>query len=161
MRLVRELQEGGQRSEAEAAEAELAQLSPRVARASAEVLAAAGDAEKYPALAPYTRLHAWREPLLDDFRRIRREARELEGVELDRATVLDRLNAELARLSPAGANPASPAGAMPARPVAESATSIAPSMSRAGGVREMTQAEREADLARDTAQLESWFGPRD
>jgi hypothetical protein len=158
MRLVDELRNGGREQQAEAAERELSEIAPRVQQLAGEILGAAGDAEKYPALAPYTALKSWHPQIIADYRRIKREARE-KGQKLDRAAVLGRLNGELARLARAGVTPADPAGARPANRVTERVTSIAPSQSRTGGaIREMTQQEREDDLARDSDTLASWFG---
>lgn len=158
MRLVEELRNGGQEQQAEAAERELADLGPRVERLQSEIIAAAGNVEQYPHLAPYTGLQSWHPQIIADYRRIKQEAR-ARGEKLDRAGVLARLNGELAKLAKAGATPASPAGAKPAKPVTEKVTSISPSQSRAGGaIREMTQEEREAALAADTEYLGGLFG---
>lgn len=145
--------EGREQRETEAAATqETEQLTSALKQKEAEVLAAAGDATKFPELARYTKLGLG-ENIVTEVAKMKIAARRA-GRQLDNAGALAQIEAELKKL-PAGAQPASPTGAKPGKPAAEIAddipiTGIAPSQTRsAGSVREKTEAELAEDFARD------------
>jgi hypothetical protein len=170
--LTRTLQEREERQAEGVERAETERLGGEVARLEAAVVSAASDGQKYPELARYTKLGLG-ENIIAEVVRLKTEARG-GGRQLDNAGALAHIEAELKRLSPAGAIPARseaagksssvPAGAIPSSPAAASAddvpiTGIAPSQTRSTGApREKTQAELDADLAKDTAYLSSVLG---
>lgn len=155
-RLGEMLQKQPEESRRAAEEAEEARLSAVVEGKEKEFFDTF-PAEKYPAIADKLGLETWRRGLLNDVKKLRRDAK-AKGQPLDLAGALSIINAALLKTqgSPAGAKPAAPASATPASPVAARATSIAPSQARSMPVvREKTQEERDRDLASDTDYLAS------
>lgn len=140
-------------------QAEVERLKPMVAEREAAVLQAAGDATKYPTISGYLALEAWKQPVLDEVAQQRRAAR-AKGQTLDLSTVLGNIEAALSRKgTPAGVKPAVPASETHAGTKTATVTSIAPSQARSAPVvRDKTEDELAADLARDPAALERILG---
>ncbi len=144
-----------QKKQAEAAEAE--RMKAAIEQKKREVIASAKDASKYPELARQLAAMPSLAPnVIADVRAIRRKARE-SGAPVDIFAALGTIESALAkRARPPGETPASQASVRPAASVAATATSIAPSQARTSAVvRDMTQEERERDLAADVGYLAS------
>jgi hypothetical protein len=161
------LEQGQQRQNEAASEAERAEKLAFVDRRQQEIVAAASNAESYPHLSHYASLGRGNE-IATYATQLKRAARE-QGQNLDDAAALGIIESELAQLVPTAGAPKAGAtrntGQDPAKKPdggqsrRAQTVSIAPSSARSHStVRDMTDEERLEDLKRDTDFINSLFG---